>query len=553
MQKNIPKSTFPCGRINELRTGKIVMIGSSGIRSGIAKALVEGPVHLGFTGLEGDSHAESFHGGTEKAILQYDANHYAAWRDELPDIANRLVAGGFGENFVVSGMSESNMCIGDIVRAGSALLQISESRQPCFKLNHRFGHPQMARRTQFSGRTGWLYRVLNPGEVCQGDIIEVVERPLPEWTIARLQRYLYDEVSNLDAARTLSELELLSPGFRGLFKRRVENAVENWEARLSNGPLVTGAVAWMEAEVADIRTETENVKSFLLKLKDDAEPPHFEAGAHIDLQVNNSLTRSYSLCKIAGEGYLVAIQRSNLSRGGSSHMHDEVKVGDSILVTAPKNYFPLAHNAERHLFIAGGIGITPFLSMIEHLKKTKEDWELNYLVRHREDAAFADDLLIRYPARVRLHISGGQAAARLDLTQLLADPTNGTHLYCCGSHSLMEAARSASDGWPAGTVHFESFSPPAAQGIADCSPFLAKVNSTGLTLEIGEDKTLLAGLRDAGLVIPSSCETGTCGTCRVHYLSGKVDHRDMVLTSAERKLEMITCVSRAVDEVVLDL
>lgn len=232
-------SDLPAVVLSEIRVGSVGEIGHSGIRSAIGKRPLSAPVRIDLTGPHGDQHAERFHGGPEKAVLQYDSGHYAAWRGEFPAIATGFQPGSFGENFVVAGLSEATVCVGDIVRVGSALLQVSESRQPCFKLNHRFGDLGISRRSQESGRTGWFYRVLEPGEVAAGDTLAVVERPLPEWTVARLQHYLYHLADDFEMARMLSELPHLSPGFRALFAKRVATGqVENWESRLSNGPLV---------------------------------------------------------------------------------------------------------------------------------------------------------------------------------------------------------------------------------------------------------------------------------------------------------------------------
>lgn len=231
---------LPAAVLSEIRIGSVAEIGHSGIRSAIDKRPLDKPVRIDLTGPVGDVHADRFHGGPEKAVLQYDSGHYAAWQAEFADVAAAFKPGAFGENFVGAGLSEATVCVGDYVRVGSALLQVSESRQPCFKLNHRLGQDGISRRSQESGRTGWFYRVLEPGEVAAGDAVTVVDRPLPDWPIARLQHYLYHATDDLDIARRLSELPHLSPGFRALFAKRVESGrVENWASRLSNGPVGT--------------------------------------------------------------------------------------------------------------------------------------------------------------------------------------------------------------------------------------------------------------------------------------------------------------------------
>lgn len=561
-----PAPLPPPARLEQIRTGAVKLLGYSGIRTAIDKAAIDGTHFIGPHGLDGDAHAESFHGGSEKAILQYDSDHYAKWRQEFPDAAERFVPGGFGENFVAAGINETNVCIGDIFRVGAALIQVSEARQPCFKLNHRFGQPNVSRRAQATGRTGWLYRVIAPGAVTVGDAIELQQRPHPAWSVSRVQHFLYDEIGNRDAARILSELPLLSPGFRALFARRLETAaVEDWESRLSNGPLAKAPVAWIEADIAAIADVTPTVKLFQLTRADGTSLPRFEPGAHIDLKVENSVTRSYSLLGRdyvgntaggeAGDGYWIAVKRVPEGRGGSRYLHDAAKIGERLTITAPKNFFQLTAAAGRQRLIAGGIGITPFLSMIGHLEADGADWELHYCVRSREDAAFADRLAARYPRRVCLHVSNGDRRHRLDVAALLADARAGDHVYCCGPAGLMNEVHAATREWPEGHVHFESFAGRAAPGTADCSADCSAftVTARGRDIEVGAGATLLEALRGAGFELPSSCEAGTCGTCCIKYVAGNVDHRDMVLTANERRDHLIPCVSRASGRLVLEL
>lgn len=547
--------SLPSSSLQEIRVGGVAQIGFSGIMSGIDKQPVAGRLHVGPEGLAGDRQSESFHGGSEKAVLQYNTDHYAAWASEFPEIVGKFKPGGFGENFAVAGMSEATMCIGDFVRVGTALLQISESRQPCFKLNHRFGHQGISRRAQETGRTGWLYRVIEPGDVVPGDTISVVERPLPAWPVARLQKYLYDITDDLEMAEAISQLPHLSPGFRALFARRVENGkAENWEDRLSNGPLALHPTVWFEAEVAEVRNETTDVKSYRVKRVDGKPLASFSAGAHLDVKVNNGWTRSYSLCHLPREdGYRFAVRRADEGRGGSRHIHENWSLGDRLLVSEPRNHFELSASAQRHLFIAGGIGITPFLSMIEDLENRAEPWELHYLTREMERAPFAADLQVRFPWQVAVHATAGDPSRRVDLKELLSDVPLGTHVYCCGPNSLMTAVRDNTVDWPSGFVHFEAFSTARPKDLANCSSFEVRLAKSDRVLTVPEHSTLLDVLLDAGINVPSSCRGGTCGTCRVTYCEGTVDHQDMFLSREGRRTMMISCVSRGKSNLTLDI
>lgn len=221
--------------ILSLLTGPVAPLGDGGATSAIAKGPVAGPVAVGRRGLAGDAQADRrFHGGPEKAVHHYALDHAAAWRAELPGLPDLLERpGAFGENVSTSGLTEAETCVGDLWRAGSALLQVSQARQPCFKLNLRFGVPDMARRVQASGRTGWYYRVIETGTVAAGDTLDLVERPHPDWPLSRLLHHFY--VDRLDAAalRAIAALEPLSESWRALAARRLASgAVEDWRRRL---------------------------------------------------------------------------------------------------------------------------------------------------------------------------------------------------------------------------------------------------------------------------------------------------------------------------------
>ena len=219
--------------------GGLAPLGRSGAFSGIAKAPVDGPVRIGPLGLAGDAQADRrHHGGPEKAVHHYAFDHYASWADTLPAPGPAVLGapGAFGENLSSTGLTEATICVGDLWRAGTALLQVSQARQPCWKLDHRFGVPGMARRVQASGRTGWYYRVIEPGAVAAGETLRLIDRPCPDWPLARLLRAFYVDRLDRDALAGIAGLALLSPSWRELAARRLESGtVEAWRPRL-DGP-----------------------------------------------------------------------------------------------------------------------------------------------------------------------------------------------------------------------------------------------------------------------------------------------------------------------------
>ena len=224
-------------RIEAVLTGRAVDYTRPGSRSAIAKVAVAGAVEVGVEGLAGDEQGDRrVHGGPDKAIHHYPREHYATWAEEIGAHPLLAMPGAFGENLSTTGVSEADLCLGDRLRLGTALVEVSQGRQPCWKLSDRFGIADMARRVQDSGRSGWYYRVLEPGTVQAGDALELLARPHPHWPLPRLAELLYRRT--LDRGELAAALELpLVPSWRAVFARRLEQGgTESWESRLA-GPL----------------------------------------------------------------------------------------------------------------------------------------------------------------------------------------------------------------------------------------------------------------------------------------------------------------------------
>ncbi|WP_111748451.1 MOSC domain-containing protein [Salinisphaera orenii] len=228
-------SRLPATRVRELRVASAVPFGGGKHRSGIDKQPVTGPLTLSSTGLAGDEQGDQkHHGGAEKAVHHYAFEHYAAWCDDYPGIACRLRdAGAFGENLVTRGLDETTVCVGDVFEWGGARIQVSQARQPCWRLNVRFNEPRMARLVQQTRRTGWYYRVLEPGPVAAGESLVLVERPALEWPLNRLLHYLYVDTLNREALAAITALTPLTESWRDLAAKRLDRArVEDWRSRV---------------------------------------------------------------------------------------------------------------------------------------------------------------------------------------------------------------------------------------------------------------------------------------------------------------------------------
>lgn len=222
--------------IDAVLTGRAVDFTRPGSRSAIAKHVVDGPVHIGPEGLSGDEQGDRrVHGGPDKAIHHYPRDHYPTWKGEIGAHALLQAPGAFGENISTVGITEADLCLGDRLRLGSALVEVSQARQPCWKLSDRFGIADMARRVQDSGRSGWYYRVIETGTVQAGDTLTLIQRPHAGWPLPRLSGLLYRRTLDRDELRGALALPLV-PSWRRLFERRLEQGdIESWESRLG-GP-----------------------------------------------------------------------------------------------------------------------------------------------------------------------------------------------------------------------------------------------------------------------------------------------------------------------------
>jgi len=316
--------------------------------------------------------------------------------------------------------------------------------------------------------------------------------------------------------------------------------------------------------VRQIRFEASGVNSYELVDPNGHELPPATAGSHIDVHLGGGLTRQYSLCGDPADRrrYVVAVLREDAGSGGSRRLHETLRVQDLVSVGLPRNNFALAAGAERHLLVGGGIGITPLKTMAHTLAAAGADFRLHYCARSPEHAAFRDELIaLGGEGRVAFHYDGGNTADGLDIAALLRTQDAGTHLYYCGPPGFMAACAAAAAHWPVGTVHCEHFKAPAATpapaaglDVHAIETASVEIASTSLRLAIPPGVAVIDVLHEAGIMVETSCVSGLCGSCRVRYLSGEVDHQDYILSEDDRAEYLTTCVSRPKAGVlVLDL
>lgn len=301
----------------------------------------------------------------------------------------------------------------------------------------------------------------------------------------------------------------------------------------------------------------EDVVRVRLEAPDGGRVPFWTPGAHVEIVLpvseEESLSRHYSLCgdRYDGNAYEIAVLREPKSRGGSEYVHAELEVGDKVAVGTPRNNFGLTQ-AKRIEFIAGGIGITPIMTMIEAAETLGVDWRLHYGGRTRASMAFLDELekygdkVVIWPQDEHGHI---------DLSFLKESVEDG-RVYCCGPEPLLNAVSGAAADWPDWAVRFERFVPTVQPPPARTEPFTVELARSKKSVVVDQDKTVLSALSEAGASVLASCMEGICGTCEVAVVCGKVDHRDSLLNDQEREKNdrMFVCVSRSVDDkLVLDL
>lgn len=549
-----------------VRTGKVRPFGGVKLRSAINKQTRQGRVEVTRLGLVGDEQQYALHGGVDKALHVYCESNYAKLNDLVPDRNHFFVIGGFGENLSFSGLNEGNVCIGDKFRLGAeVVVQVSEPRQPCYKLNHRFGYKKMSRLVQDTGMAGWYFRVLEPGFIQEGDSLVFVERMYPQWSLDRVQDFLYREVDNMEANAELGGMPELGGEISKLFRNRVEKGLEDMSNRLDGIPGKNQHdLAWRRFRVTEKEMLTPRVARLNLKLDEtetDIGDEECRLGRfpHVRLKFGpgGKFSRAYSV--VAGDmrGFELGVSKDDNSRGGSAYLHDTLKVGDVIQASKGHDTPHAEHKKDngkqrRHIFIVGGIGITAFLPEIQRLWQAGEDIEVHYAVRSRQDLVYSSRLPPEGELTFIYAKSEGHRLSLQSIVPTLQDSERlETFIYTCGPASLMSECREMTNNlrYPTSQLYFEDFG-GATTGTGN--PFEAEIRATGQVLPVAGDRSLLDVLNDAGFDIESSCMVGNCGTCMVEYCKGEVLHQGLALDNEQKETALLSCVSRGNGRIMID-
>lgn len=470
----------------------------------------------------------------------------------------------FHSFFLPPAVNERNVCIGDIMSVGDdgVLLQVSLPRQPCFKLNHRFQLKNFAPNTYRTSRTGWYYRVLHEGTVQAGDEIRLVERKWPKWSIERVQEYLHRTLDDAAMNEELAAIADMGDESRKAFEKRVEK-LKAKQKRAAGAD--EEKEKWRDYKIVEKTVQTPRISSFVLEATNpDPEEGQVQLGSHARLKLPNGLLRSYSIVSGTPNRFELGIALEEPSRGSSAYFHNTAKEGDIIQVGRVTADVKPAGAASNHVFVVGGIGITAFLSMLEVYKQIHWETTLHFALRDAAaDMPFrsrVDALAVDGDSSVAVRVYDGAKGQRMDIPAIFDGLAWNSHVYVCGPARMMDEARREAKkrGLGGDEIHFEAF---GADTTGD--PFEVEVRSVHqkgkedktVLLKVGAEETLLEVLRkhfgDEG--VASSCEVGNCGTCRVALRSGRVEHRGTSLMEEEKGEAMLSCVSRGIGRIAIEI
>ena len=466
-------------------------------------------------GVEGDAHA----GATDRHL--YHIKRFGQFPnlrqvhliqaelfDDVSQKGHTVRPGDLGENISTKNVDLLGLPTGTRLRLGpDAIIELTGLRNPCHQIEDfqpgLLKHVVETRPTGLVRKAGVMSIVLRGGDVRPGDSIEIELPPSPH---------------------------------EPLIYRTPE----------------------LDVRITSIRREAEGIHSVEFRALDNSALPAFTAGAHIDLKLASDLTRSYSLSNDPHERnrYVVSVNKDPASRGGSRHVHEQLRVSDRLQIGPPRNNFQLDETAGHSVLIGGGIGITPLRAMIYRLDRIGRSWELFYATRSRATTAFIDELQRLedlHPGRIHFHFSAENKATRFDLGVIVSNAPGSSHFYCCGPQSMMAAFEQATAALPRSQVHAEYF---AAKGAAAEGGFKIVLHRSQRSLDVRRGSTILEALLAADIDVAFSCKEGVCGSCKVRVIEGVPDHRDLVLSPDQhaRNDQMLVCCSGAkTPSLVLDL
>jgi ferredoxin-NADP reductase/MOSC domain-containing protein YiiM len=566
-------------RLTGVFTGPIGTLGLGQIRSGFVKTRVASPVRAEPLGLPGDAQADlAVHGGIDKAIYAYPSAHYALWNREFPEHAALWGPGSLGENLSLDGWDERDVCIGDTISLGTAVLQVTQPRKPCFKLALRFADDRLPKHLVDTGRCGWYYRVLRPGTFAAGDLLVLLKRAHPAWTIRRINAISYGADAPVDLLKELADLPELSVAWR-----------EQSHASIRAAEAAMLRTAFRRFRVAALQDESRTVRSFHLEPDDGAGVIAHFPGQHLVVRIpalpdGATLLRNYTLSAVSdGKHYQISVKRED--RGGASAwLHKELKVGDTLYVLGPRGKFFLKPDDDRPIvLISAGVGVTPMAAMLQAAANNNGFAVLPSRVlfihgaRNGGEQAFAAqiDAAVARRLAVTSHIRFSAPEAtdemgvnhhsegRIDkaLIAELVAPLGEYDAYLCGPFSFMtDVVRWLDElGVPSERIKLESFEAaivPGAHGNRaedrSESRVVFKASQKSAIWKRG-GRTLLQLAEEAGIRVASDCRVGICGVCTTRIRAGSVCYENEPSAEAGFDQVLVCCAQPMTETLELDL
>ena len=572
-----PDRQITRARLNGIFVGRTAPLGPGKVASAFVKNRIRNPIAVGVTGLAGDEQADpEVHGGPDMALYVYPASHYDLWRGEFPEHDGIWGPGALGENLSVDGWDEDDVCVGDTVRIGNTLLQVTRPRKPCFKLALRFRDLRLPRHLVETGRCGWYYRVLQTGTITPDDEARLIERPHPDWAIRRLNDISISTNVDIDELEELAAL----PELAGNWRTQVRAMAASIEAARKGG-------MFRPYRVLAIQDESRSIKTFQFSPADGGGVATATPGQHVVLRLppddeGRQRLRSYSVSGVAYAQHVQISVKREATGGVSQSLHDELRIGDTVDILGPRGDFTLVNSSDTPLvLISAGVGITPMMPML-HAATTNNGGKIVprsvlflHSARNSGEQAFGaqiNDVASRHPA-VRRHVRFSQplpsdeignshdSVGRIDkdiLEELLA-PLGKCNVYVCGPAGFMsDVARWIGELGFDATVRSESFGSASrlqqrlpSEGAAEAAVTFDKTRKSVVWRRGGASLLDLAEAQ--GLQIESECRAGLCGSCATRVISGNVGY-DVEPVASIASGEMLLCCGHPLEgELVLDI
>ena len=536
------------------------------VHTGIWKFPLDGPATVRKLNIDGDGQGDlAGHGGEQRAVLVYQIESIRYWQSELDDFAVEF--GQFGENFTIDGLSDDDVCIGDRYRIGTAEFEVTQPRVTCYRVGMRLGVPTMASLLVARHRPGFYFRVITEGEVRAGDEIVRTRRGPHEMSVADIDALLYLPHRDRDALRSAVDIPALSPGWQQSFR----DLLAGDQAAAPPAGVEPGWAGFRPLRVQDIVRESSTITSFRFAAADGTALPRPLAGQYLTLRVPDAV-RSYSLSSGRGDGYRISVKRDGVA---STWLHDQLTLGATLDVAAPRGDFVLTDGARPVLLISAGVGVTPVLAMLHQLADEHSERQIWWLHTARDAAqqAFAEevrDLVASLPNARELvcHTASGHRLTETTLAGL-GLPTDAT-AYVCGPDAFMTDIRAALTDLGIDPAHintelFGALAPinPGVTTISHTPPHqppgpvgtgpLVTFARSGLSVPWQEKQASLLELAEA-CAVPTrwACRSGVCHTCVTPLLSGHTSYAPDPLEAPESG-QVLVCCATPRDDVVLDL